>query len=75
MPRRHYTPFEVGVKVHFIKEDKPIPPKESWWTKPTATFQEFTDAARARDSQMGWSAHGRGGRECKTMYEEWKFTR
>ncbi len=59
---------------NFIKEDKPKPPADSWWTKPTS-FTEFTDAARARDSQMGWSAHGRGGRNLRTMYEDWSFTR
>ena len=74
MPRRSYTPFELGVVSHFVKEQKPPPPKESWWTAPK-TFAEFTTAAKARDQVMGWSAHGRGGRNLRTMYEDWSFTR
>jgi len=59
---------------HFVKEPKSHPPKCSWWTQP-ATFEQFTEAAKARDQEMGWSARGVGGRAVRTMYEEWKFTR
>lgn len=72
--RRAYTPFELGVTTHFIKEKKPTPPATSWWTTPS-DFSQFTEAARARDREMGWSADGRGGREVRTMYEDWKFTK
>ncbi len=72
--KRAYTPFELGVITHFVKEQKPAAPKTSWWTA-APTREAFTEAAKQRDQEMGWSAHGRGGRELRTMYEEWKFTR
>lgn len=76
--RRAYTPFELGVVSHFVKEKKPLPPKTSWWCEQRTapqTFDQFSEAARARDKEMGWSAEGRGGRELKTMYEDWRLVR
>lgn len=59
---------------HFVKEPKSVAAKTSWWLKPT-TFSEFTAAAKQRDHEAGWSADGRGGRELKTMYEDWRLIR
>lgn len=75
MPKRRvYTPFEEGVVKHFVKEPKPAAPKTSWWTEPT-TFSDFSSAAKERDQAMGWSSKGSGGRELKTMYEDWRLIR
>ncbi len=73
MRKRGNTPFREATLTHFVKAPKAAAPTTSWWTEPT-TREEFHAAAQQRDQVMGWS-HGSQGRELKTMYEEWRFTK